>query len=195
MFEFQTFSTKQFSKDGALRAEGAEATDQNVNKVLRITKLILGGRMQINTSSSCRLFAKTISRPCSRLLLSTSQDDFNDNLDDIFGLSGCKRDKIFYARCFRLLELENDSSQELVRTQYIKLAKIHHPDSGQVASLKRFQRIDQAYRELIKKFDEDKRKDEKSVGEFGLYYEPDDHPEASEAKDFFDINHTAPQHR
>ena len=100
----------------------------------------------------------------------TSNDE--PDPDDIFGLSGCKKDKRFYARCFRLLELENDSSQNLVRTQYIKLAKIHHPDSGQAASVKRFHRIDQAYRELMKKFAEDKRKEEECVGEYGLYYDP-----------------------
>ena len=62
-----------------------------------------------------------------------------------------------------------------MRSQYIKLAKIHHPDSGQAASVKRFHRIDQAYRELIKKFAEQKQKEEESVGEYGLYYDPADH--------------------
>ena len=52
------------------------------------------------------------------------------------------------------------------------MAKIHHPDSGQAASVKRFHRIDQAYRELMKKFAEDKRKEEECVGEYGLYYDP-----------------------
>ena len=96
---------------------------------------------------------------------STNNQDFvDDDPDDIFGFSGCKRDKRFYARCYRLLELENGSSQDHVRSQYIKLAKIHHPDSGQAASVKRFHRIDQAYRELMKKFNDDKKKEEESIG-------------------------------
>lgn len=126
--------------------------------------------------------------------LSTSLDDDDD---DIFGLSGCKKDKRFYARCYRLLELDNDSSQDLVRKQYLKLAKVHHPDTGQAASLKRFQRIDQAYRELMSKFAADKRKEEESIGEYGLYYTPKD--EDSEATNNetieADIDHIAPQHR
>ena len=101
--------------------------------------------------------------------------NFHDpDSDDIFALDG-PRNKKFYARCYRLLELENDSSQDLVRTQYIKMAKIHHPDSGQAAKVKRFHIIDQAYRELMKKFESEKRKEEQSVGEYGLYYDPADH--------------------
>ena len=82
-----------------------------------------------------------------------------------------------------------------MRTQYIKLAKIYHPDSGNAASLKRFQRIDQAYRELMKKFNEDKRKEEQSVGEYGLYYEGNEENSKETETPFFDIEHTAPQHR
>ena len=102
-------------------------------------------------------------------------DHGTDDSDDLFGFGNCRRDKRFYARCYRLLELDNDSNQDLVRSQYIKLAKIHHPDSGQAASVKRFHRIDQAYRELTKKFAEDKRKEEECVGEYGLYYDPAKH--------------------
>ena len=109
------------------------------------------------------------------LFLSDGWDHGTDDSDDLFGFGGCRRDKRFYARCYRLLELDNDSSQDLVRSQYIKLAKIHHPDSGQAASVKRFHRIDQAYRELTKKFAEEKRKEEECVGEYGLYYDPADH--------------------
>ena len=130
---------------------------------------------------------------------SSGHTEFEDDPEDIFGLGGCKRDKRFYARCYRLLELDNDSSQDLVRHQFIKLAKVHHPDTGQAASLKRFQRIEQAYRELMKKFNEEKRKEEKSVGEYGLYYDPEDHdqdPDSGSSKNLeFDIEHTAPQHR
>ena len=115
-------------------------------------------------TSNTTKFLRPVSGYGKRVLFSTSHTEFEDDPDDIFGLGGCKRDKRFYARCYRLLELENDSSQDLVRKQYIKLAKIHHPDSGQSASLKRFQRIDQAYRELMKKFNEEKRQEEKSVG-------------------------------
>ena len=55
------------------------------------------------------------------------------------------------------------------------MAKIHHPDSGQAASVKRFHRIDQAYRELMRKFAADKKKEEENAGEYGLYYDPADH--------------------
>ena len=120
-------------------------------------------------------------------------EEFLDDSEDIFGLSNCKRDQRFYARCFRLLDLENDSSQDLVRSQYLKLVKIHHPDSGQAASLKRFQRIDQAYRELITKFAQDKRQEEQN----SLYYQAKDDQGQEESKEslHFDIEHTAPQHR
>ena len=131
-----------------------------------------------------------------RIIFNSSHTEFEDDPEDIFGLGGCKRDKRFYARCYRLLELDNDSSQDLVRSQYIKLAKIHHPDSGQAASLKRFQRIDQAYRELMKKFNEEKRQEEKTVGEYGLYYEDKDEQDKTSSTNLdFDIQHTAPQHR
>ena len=119
------------------------------------------------------LFSFTAGKRVAYLSAHGTNDD--SDTDDIFGFGGCRRDKRFYARCYRLLELDNDSSQDLVRSQYIKLAKIHHPDSGQAASVKRFHRIDQAYRELTKKFAEEKRKEEECVGEYGLYYDPADH--------------------
>lgn len=108
------------------------------------------------------------------------------------------KDNKFYAKCYKLLDLADGSSQDAVRKQYVQLAKQFHPDkNSSEASIKRFHRIDEAYRELQKKFSDDKRKEEDSVGEYGLYYkgpkvqedqgeEPDDHP---------DIRHTAPQHR
>ena len=86
-----------------------------------------------------------------------------------------------------------------MRKKYIELAKKHHPDSSPSASLDNFQEIDMAYRELMKKFNEDKRKEADSVGEFGLYYDPDrakkDDPEEEEDYVHPDIEHIAPQHR
>ena len=59
-----------------------------------------------------------------------------------------KDDSKFYATCFRTLELDPDSSQDLVRRQYIRLVKKFHPDSANTDSekevfQKEFLRIDQ----------------------------------------------------
>ncbi len=45
-----------------------------------------------------------------------------------------KKDARFYAVCFRTLELDPDSSQDLVRRQYIRLVKKYHPDSAKSES-------------------------------------------------------------
>ena len=65
---------------------------------------------------------------------SSGHTEFEDDPEDIFGLGGCKRDKRFYARCYRLLELDNDSSQDLVRHQFIKLAKSNWRIAKKLAS-------------------------------------------------------------
>ena len=84
----------------------------------------------------------------------------------------------FYAKCYQILELENNSSKDLVRHQYIKMAKIHHPDTidedpeglEYQKKISKFYNIDRAYKELMQKFAEEKRKEEQCVGEYGLYY-------------------------
>ena len=95
------------------------------------------------------------------------------------------------------MELEPDSSKDLVRRQYIKLAKKHHPDTAKnTEDMDVFQKIDQAYKALMEKFAEDKRKDENCAGEYGLYYEEGKNDgTTNHAFEHPDIEHTAPQHR
>ena len=84
----------------------------------------------------------------------------------------------------------------LVRRQYIKLVKQHHPDTAaNDGNLQYFQKIDRAYRELMQKFAEDKRKEEKCIGEYGLYYDESSTDEKNTKYEHPDIQHTAPQHR
>ena len=115
--------------------------------------------------------------------------------EDIFRDTDTKN-SIFYAKCYRLLQLENNSSKDLVRRQYIKLVKQHHPDTAaNDGNLQYFQKIDRAYRELMQKFAEDKRKEEKCIGEYGLYYDETSTDEKNSKYEHPDIQHTAPQHR
>ena len=54
----------------------------------------------------------------------------------------------------------------------------------------------QAYKELQKKFVEDKRKERECSGEYGLYYNPDKlDPDLWEDDTTDDSKHTTPQHR
>ena len=55
--------------------------------------------------------------------------------------------------------------------------------------------IFQAFRELTRKLIEDKRAEERSVGEFGLYYENKPDGEEGASYEHPDIKHVAPQHR
>eukprot|EP00092_Neocalanus_flemingeri_P009049 GFUD01009740.1.p1 GENE.GFUD01009740.1~~GFUD01009740.1.p1 ORF type:complete len:379 (+),score=121.46 GFUD01009740.1:37-1173(+) len=103
-----------------------------------------------------------------------------------------------YTEHFRTLELPEDTTKGNVRRKYIELVKIYHPDTYKDNSEK-FNQIDFAYRELMKKFQEDKEREEAMVGEYGLYYDKEkmeqkmeEEPEESEHPD---IQHVAPQHR
>ena len=66
-----------------------------------------------------------------------------------------KKDERFYAGCFRTLELDPESSQDLVRRQYIRLVKKYHPDSAQTDSEKEvhihnFHKIDEVSTKLMR---------------------------------------------
>eukprot|EP00095_Tigriopus_kingsejongensis_P009811 maker-scaffold239_size242058-snap-gene-0.15 protein:Tk09811 transcript:maker-scaffold239_size242058-snap-gene-0.15-mRNA-1 annotation:"j domain-containing protein" len=102
-----------------------------------------------------------------------------------------------YDAFYQTLELEIGSSQDLVRRQYILLVKQFHPDTGPDGNMERFLAIDEAYKQLQKKFILDKKLDEESSGEYGLYYQPkpEDFEEEYEKIEHPDIRHTAPQHR
>jgi DnaJ-domain-containing protein 1 len=58
------------------------------------------------------------------------------------------KDGRFYAACFQTLELDPDSSQDLVRRQYIRLVKKFHPDSAKSDSEK------EAFMKVFLKIDE-----------------------------------------
>jgi DnaJ-class molecular chaperone len=66
-----------------------------------------------------------------------------------------RKDAKFYAVCFRTLELDPDSSQDLVRRQYIRLVKKYHPDSAKSESerdhnLTDFHKVDEVSKYLTR---------------------------------------------
>ena len=60
-----------------------------------------------------------------------------------------------YSQHFLTLELPETASKSSVRQKYIELVKLHHPDTNNQQT-DNFNRIDFAYKELMKKFQEDK---------------------------------------
>ena len=60
-----------------------------------------------------------------------------------------------YSQHFLTLELPETASKSSVRQKYIELVKLHHPDTNNQQTDK-FNKIDFAYKELMKKFQEDK---------------------------------------
>ena len=62
-----------------------------------------------------------------KLILSTKVRPINHSIFFSTKFSN-KKDRKFYETCFRTLDLEPDSSQDQVRTQYIRLVKRFHPD-------------------------------------------------------------------
>ena len=60
-----------------------------------------------------------------------------------------------YSEHFRTLGLAETASKSSVRQKYIELVKLHHPDTNNQQT-ENFNRIDFAYKELMKKFQEDK---------------------------------------
>ncbi|CAH1377147.1 unnamed protein product [Tenebrio molitor] len=84
-----------------------------------------------------------------------------------------------YKKCYRILNISEDSNQEEIRKAYIKLVKRYHPDSGtNEANADKFAEIDKAFKILIDK----KSKERWSVDDDNRVQEQD-------------IKHTAPQHR
>jgi len=122
-----------------------------------------------------------------------------------------------YTEHFRTLELPEDSSKVSfpglypvifldgfpkghVRKKYIDLVKKFHPDTYKDNGEK-FNQIDLSYRTLIKKFQEDKDRDESLVGEYGSNYDKEK-MEKMEEQEEDEIDHSvlqhvapAPQHR
>jgi len=99
-----------------------------------------------------------------------------------------------YLEHFQTLGLPEDASKHQVRSKYIEMVKLHHPDTSHTPT-DIFMRIDEAYRELQNKFVEDKIREESMVGEYGLYYDENKYKGEEEEYQHPDINHTAPQHR
>lgn len=99
-----------------------------------------------------------------------------------------------YLEHFQTLGLPVDATKHQVRSKYIDMVKLHHPDTSHTPT-DIFMRIDTAYRELQNKFAEDKLREESMVGEYGLYYDENKYKEEEEEYEHPDINHTAPQHR
>lgn len=69
-------------------------------------------------------------------------------LSKYFDTESSKQESRFYTACYRTLELDPDSSQDLVRRQYIRLVKKFHPDSAKSDSerdvfQKEFHKVDQ----------------------------------------------------
>ena len=60
-----------------------------------------------------------------------------------------------YSEHFRTLGLAETASKSSVRQKYIELVKKHHPDTNSQET-DMFSKIDFAYKELMKKFQEDK---------------------------------------
>ena len=60
-----------------------------------------------------------------------------------------------YSQHFLTLDLPQTASKSSVRQKYIELVKLHHPDTNNQQT-ENFNKIDFAYKELIKKFQEDK---------------------------------------
>jgi len=102
-----------------------------------------------------------------------------------------------YSEYFRTLGLAESSSKSSVRQKYIELVKLYHPDTN-IQDSDKFNKIDLAYKELMKKFQEDKLREEEMVGEYGLYYDNNKmckEEEEEEESEHPDIRHVAPQHR
>ena len=66
-----------------------------------------------------------------------------------------RRQQSRYQEHFATLGLGEEASKSSVRQRYIELVKQHHPDTSQDGG-ELFSRIDHAYKQLMKKFQEDK---------------------------------------
>ena len=66
-----------------------------------------------------------------------------------------RRKQSRYQEHFATLGLGEEASRSSVRQRYIELVKQHHPDTSRDGG-ETFSRIDHAYKQLMKKFQEDK---------------------------------------
>ncbi|KAL7632480.1 UNVERIFIED_CONTAM: hypothetical protein RMT77_017193 [Armadillidium vulgare] len=98
-----------------------------------------------------------------------------------------------FSEYFQILKISEDSDQHTARESFLKLAKIYHPDSNHPqANSETFHKIENAYKNILEKFSQERRSVNDCEGEYGLYYEQKK-KEAQEEE--YDIKHTAPQHR
>ncbi|CAG7838084.1 unnamed protein product [Allacma fusca] len=95
------------------------------------------------------------------------------------------------------LQVSENCDEGQVRSAFIKLAKKYHPDGGGAeADAVKFNQVDAAYKNMLKKFADERHNQHKVEGEYGLYYETKKKKIEEEAeKEEEDIKHTAPQHR
>ncbi|KAK6617806.1 hypothetical protein RUM43_014034 [Polyplax serrata] len=101
-----------------------------------------------------------------------------------------------YAKCYRILEIPNNSDQETVRRAFIELCKKYHPDTSKSSGdCLKFQEIESAYRFLQNKFAAERWNVNEGIGEYGLYYKEKEKTDDPVKPEVFDIKHTAPQHR
>ncbi|XP_059079057.1 dnaJ homolog subfamily C member 28-like [Tigriopus californicus] len=101
-----------------------------------------------------------------------------------------------YDKYFKVLGIQTDSTQELVRQRYIQLVKQFHPDTGKDACMEKFLEVDQAYKQLQIKFMEDQGEDKSYLSEWDTFtHEHSEDKEEEKPYDHPDIRHTAPQHR
>ncbi|XP_078416333.1 dnaJ homolog subfamily C member 28 [Cetorhinus maximus] len=79
--------------------------------------------------------------------------------------------------CYRLLNVQESCNPEKVKEAYLKLVKLHHPDSGSGADPGKFMQVKEAYKAVVKHLAEKKAESERE----------DDEEEQ--------FKHIAPQHR
>ncbi|XP_067896126.1 dnaJ homolog subfamily C member 28 [Heterodontus francisci] len=75
-------------------------------------------------------------------------------------LSGCKAMSKSLRDCYRLLNVQESCNLDEVKEAYLKLVKLHHPDSGSAgADPRKFMQVKEAYKAVVKHL-ADKRKAE-----------------------------------
>ncbi|XP_066139790.1 dnaJ homolog subfamily C member 28 isoform X1 [Euwallacea fornicatus] len=85
-----------------------------------------------------------------------------------------------YKRCFKILEIDESSDHEQIRSAYLALVKRYHPDSGtEESDVNKFHEIDHAFKTIMLKNSKERW----------------DVPEESDNIQEQEIKHTAPQHR
>ena len=74
-----------------------------------------------------------------------------------------RRKQSRYQEHFATLGLGEEASRSSVRQRYIELVKQHHPDTSRDGG-ETFSRIDHAYKQLMKKFQEDQLRWRSTIG-------------------------------